>query len=473
MLGDKKEIRAIKEMKPYPTKNSGDLAEIHKRLLKGRKEFSNITENALESTMMVSALDLNLLHKSNLIHDISGKLTNLTSEVKETSERTTMVTAEAAKAQEELANSMNYISTNTTEIFEGIGLSEGKLKEIVHLADNSIVNSNQMKQDMQDLLSVIEHMQEVLNDINSISYQTNLLALNASIESARAGEAGKGFAVVADEIRQLAEETKTLTGNMGEFISNIESASGKSAKSVDTTVESLKIMNQNLIGVQQINDENKKKIEVIHNEISNITTDSEEISSSITEVNGQMDSLNEAITKVSEDTIKLHEVNETLAEVIQPITQIESKMSTSVKAMGQLSQDKFYMPDNEMFSKYIDKAIQAHVKWVETLRTMVQKQTVLPLQTNDHKCGFGHFYYTMIPKNNKIRKIWSEIAPKHTKLHTLGDSVIKEIKHKNIENARALFGQAEEVSKELILNFQFIIGLVKELTKENNCVFEE
>lgn len=63
---------------------------------------------------------------------------------------------------------------------------------------------------MEELLTVIESMNEVINGINVISGQTNLLALNASIEAARAGEAGKGFAVVADEIRQLADQTKEL-----------------------------------------------------------------------------------------------------------------------------------------------------------------------------------------------------------------------------------------------------------------------
>ena len=68
--------------------------------------------------------------------------------------------------------------------------------------------------------------------------------MNASIESARAGEAGRGFAVVADQIRQLAEQTKVLTGNMGTFVENIAEASGKSSKSVENTVESLETKKQ-------------------------------------------------------------------------------------------------------------------------------------------------------------------------------------------------------------------------------------
>lgn len=54
----------------------------------------------------------------------------------------------------------------------------------------------------------VSRVNELTNEILSISGQTNLLALNASIEAARAGEVGKGFAVVAEEIRQLADSSR-------------------------------------------------------------------------------------------------------------------------------------------------------------------------------------------------------------------------------------------------------------------------
>ena len=63
----------------------------------------------------------------------------------------------------------------------------------------------------------IKKIEELTDEILSISSQTNLLALNASIEAARAGEAGKGFAVVAQEIRNLADHSK----NTANYIQNI------------------------------------------------------------------------------------------------------------------------------------------------------------------------------------------------------------------------------------------------------------
>ena len=70
----------------------------------------------------------------------------------------------------------------------------------------------------------VEQVENLTNEILSISSQTNLLALNASIEAARAGEAGKGFAVVADEIRQLADSSRETANNIQVINENVIAA---------------------------------------------------------------------------------------------------------------------------------------------------------------------------------------------------------------------------------------------------------
>ena len=144
-----------------------------------------------------------------------------------------------------------------------------------------------MQKDMDALLDVLEHMNEVISGINSISSQTNLLALNASIEAARAGEAGKGFAVVADEIRQLAEETQKLTANMGLFVEKIKDASQKSAKSVTTTIDALGTVTEKIGNVWEINDENQQHVSKVNDSISSLAAVSEEISSSMVVLESQ------------------------------------------------------------------------------------------------------------------------------------------------------------------------------------------
>ncbi|MFQ5470042.1 MAG: methyl-accepting chemotaxis protein [Gammaproteobacteria bacterium] len=64
---------------------------------------------------------------------------------------------------------------------------------------------------IDDIVSEIDGVFELLDDIKTIADQTNLLALNAAIEAARAGDAGRGFAVVADEVRKLSQHSNNFS----------------------------------------------------------------------------------------------------------------------------------------------------------------------------------------------------------------------------------------------------------------------
>jgi methyl-accepting chemotaxis protein len=48
----------------------------------------------------------------------------------------------------------------------------------------------------------------------------------------RAGEAGRGFAVVASEVKALAEQTAKATGEIGQQISGIQSATQESVGAI-------------------------------------------------------------------------------------------------------------------------------------------------------------------------------------------------------------------------------------------------
>lgn len=83
----------------------------------------------------------------------------------------------------------------------------------------------------------VARVDELTNEILSISGQTNLLALNASIEAARAGEVGKGFAVVADEIRQLADSSRETANKIQNINGLVVSAVNELSANANEIVE--------------------------------------------------------------------------------------------------------------------------------------------------------------------------------------------------------------------------------------------
>ena len=303
---------------------------------------------------------------------------------------------------------------------------------------------------MDELMGVINHMNEVIAGINAISSQTNLLALNASIEAARAGEAGKGFAVVADEIRKLAEETQTLTASMGNFVEGIKTASEKSTESATDTINALSTMTEKIGNVWAINDENQKHVSTVNSSISSLAAVSEEISSSMAELESQTDSIGEQCRALKENTSQMRSISKDLQEKTAPIADIEKTLDEGAKVMGDMTDDPFYRMQQKEFAKHITTAISAHENWLANLKAMVDSESILPIQLNASKCGFGHFYYSMTPKNPALKEIWMGLETKHVKFHTYGKDVIDALMKNDIQTAKKLYEEADQYSNDLI-----------------------
>jgi len=106
------------------------------------------------------------------------------------------------------------------------------------------VDRDEVSGQIGKLLTYMDQLEGMAEEVREIAEQTNLLALNASIESARAGEAGRGFAVVADEVRRLSGQSGGTGDRMTEkadeliaAVKRLHSASSEGTKSVTAAIE--------------------------------------------------------------------------------------------------------------------------------------------------------------------------------------------------------------------------------------------
>ncbi|WP_426616233.1 methyl-accepting chemotaxis protein [Bradyrhizobium sp. McL0616] len=99
-----------------------------------------------------------------------------------------------------------------------------QVQESSRVADVAVEQAQRTNARVAELTKAAGRIGDVVDLINTIAGQTNLLALNATIEAARAGEAGRGFAVVASEVKALAEQTAKATGEIGQHIGAIQTA---------------------------------------------------------------------------------------------------------------------------------------------------------------------------------------------------------------------------------------------------------
>jgi len=112
------------------------------------------------------------------------------------------------KMSDTLAKSLTEVSG----VIEQIAVSAGQVN----------VNFQTVHNNISQVISISENINEVMGFIKEIADQTKMLGLNAAIEAARAGEVGRGFSVVAQEIRQLSEESKKTVAVIKDLTASIK-----------------------------------------------------------------------------------------------------------------------------------------------------------------------------------------------------------------------------------------------------------
>jgi methyl-accepting chemotaxis protein len=159
-----------------------------------------------------------------------------------TAERSQQVTTTVAAASEEAAGNVSSVASATEELSSSVNEISRQVQDSARMASEAVGQARTTTDRVSELSRAASRIGDVVELINTIAGQTNLLALNATIEAARAGEAGRGFAVVASEVKALAEQTAKATGEIGQQISGIQSATQDSVtaiRDISGTIEKL------------------------------------------------------------------------------------------------------------------------------------------------------------------------------------------------------------------------------------------
>jgi len=447
-------IDSVAQMKAADYSKQPKLGDIYQRLIKGREQFEVVMDRDISAVMQISSLDLMLKEQTDNLLQISEEVADATEKIHEAAEESSLVAGQVNEQHEDLTRTIIQAAEDANEVHKKIEQSQNELTLIKNLSVKTIEESREMQKDMDALLDVITHMNEVISGINSISSQTNLLALNASIEAARAGEAGRGFAVVAEEIRKLAEETQAMTANMGEFVNRVKEASQKSAESVNSTIDALDTVTEKIENVWEINNENQEHLANVNDSISSLAAVSEEISSSMVEMENQSVNIKDQCENLTSSTKQLRSISKQVKHEVEPVAAVEKMLDEAAKQLGDMTDDPFFRMRASEFAKYMENAINAHIAWLETLKKMVDTRTIVPLQSDATKCGFGHFYYSMTPKQPEVKAIWVTVESKHKKFHSYAKEVVQAIMQENFTEAERHYKEAAEYSKELISDFE-------------------
>ena len=170
------------------------------------------------------------------INDAAGRVTSAT----EIAQKTSAELLEAARRQSQeiqdaghsvlvMAGSMTHVSGEADQSAQVARQSLAAAGKGTLAVQDSIKGMNGIREQIQETSKRIKRLGEssqeigeIVELISDITEQTNVLALNAAIQAASAGDAGRGFTVVAEEVQRLAERSAEATKQIAAIVKTIQ-----------------------------------------------------------------------------------------------------------------------------------------------------------------------------------------------------------------------------------------------------------
>ena len=285
-------------------------------------------------------------------------ITNQVVESNESAGNVSAATEEMAASMEEISATLGQLSTGSSNILgevhsmnssvnDGVSLVQD-IKERAATMQRSTIESkenasriiSQIREALQAALEdsrSAQKINEMTQEILSITSQTNLLSLNASIEAARAGEAGRGFAVVADEIRGLADSSAEAASNIQNISGLVTEAVEKLAKNAEKMLqfvdeEVMKDYDSFVDIVQQY----KNDADSVDEILSDVAATTEDISQTM---DAMSTGINDISTVVEDNAKGITNVADNAVALVESMVEIQRETETSQQISQKLNDE--------------------------------------------------------------------------------------------------------------------------------------
>lgn len=268
------------------------------------------------------------------------------------------VMEELSASMEEISSAITNIKENVDTVDENIielstesqgmyNYAEEMQKRAENLEKNAVENRQNTSNVVNDIIDKlkqaiessksVDRVNDLTDEILSISSQTNLLSLNASIEAARAGEAGRGFAVVADEISQLANSSREAANNIQTINNMVVEAVRDLTDSANSIVN---YINENILPDYEgfVSAGKQYNEDAIH--INEIVTRFNDMSDNLKRLMGSItESINGINSAVDESANGATNVAANTSDLVKDIDEIANAMNDNRQIAGSLTEE--------------------------------------------------------------------------------------------------------------------------------------
>jgi len=346
---------------------------------------------------------------------------------------------ELAASVEEVAASSDAAVTTSRETMkqaeEGIVHVRGALDGMTTIAEGMAL----LQENVNQLLSTVEPIHQVLELIEEISGQTNLLALNAAIEAARAGDQGRGFAVVAQEVRRLAERSHNAVRDVQVQISTLRQGANAVFEATDRLARQI---GENI----ELATKGQAALETIRTSVADSTAPMSEIAKAAEEEAQAVQETAASVNQIAGAMTKVQQATQDLALMVSDLQRVLRKTRSLTERF------RIQLSDVDLLSA----ARGDHVLWVQRLHEMLlDRERISPQDVADHHaCRLGRWYDSSQAVGRSIPS-FNALERPHQELHAVARHAVE------LHNR----GQREEARKEVhrvIVLSQEILSLLSE-----------
>ena len=327
--------------------------------------FSEFNEVELSMESMREHLQNSLISVVNAADSVNNKAGDAKNSIANSEENTgniSMAVGELAQGAMSMAEDVQVTAGITGEIGDSIdkvqSAAESNLEKVTALYNESVELQNQLQgikkadeatnikagqvaESVGKTAEVVEEISKAAEGIIAIANQTNLLALNASIEAARAGEAGRGFSVVADNIKNLAEESNQMAGEITQMLSTITQYSNDN-KTLTTSIKEATVSEAQAL----------EEMSASFDKMLGLLTETENGNK---EIAALVETMTEGKNRILTSVESLSSISEEYAASTQEtnasITQLTANMSEVVTGAEELNSISTQLRDNVAFFK--------------------------------------------------------------------------------------------------------------------------
>lgn len=339
----------------------GDLTE--RVPVKSKDEIGQMSAGINNFMEQLQGIVRELKTESENMAESSQVITEQIMESNESASNVSAATEQMAASMEEISATLGQLSNGSNNVLSEVQSMDTSVKDGVGLVQDIKQRATKMHRSTLEgkentsrtIMQIREALQAALEDsrsaqkinemtqeILSITSQTNLLSLNASIEAARAGEAGRGFAVVAGEIRGLADSSAEAANNIQHISALVTEAVEKLAKNAEEMLQFVdeKVM-KDYDDFVEIVEQYKQDADSVDEILSGVAANTAGINETMEDMNTGINDISTAVEENAKGITNVADSAVTLVEAMSEIQkETERNQQISEKLNGEVSRFK-------------------------------------------------------------------------------------------------------------------------------------